>query len=78
MKPPNKYDLAFADWFDNWGWRIHSFFGEIKIWTNDDMRCPFKVTAGMVERLVEARRLQRIFPSDASLWDEFWTTEDQH
>jgi hypothetical protein len=68
----NKYDLAFLAWFERWGWQIHSYAGKIDVWTNDDARCPFKVTRPMIDRLEWAGKIERIFPQHAAVLDYVW------
>lgn len=68
----NKYDLAFLAWFERHGWQIHSFAGHIAVWTNGDAICPFRVSRGMLDRLERARRIERIFPTNAAVLDYTW------
>lgn len=72
MSAPNKYDLSFLRWFHSSGWRIVVGYTRIEVWTSDDSRCPFKVTQGMVERLHEARLIERIFPDHATIHEEVY------
>lgn len=72
LSPPNGYDLAFVEWFDEHGWQIRSGT-TIEVWTNNDATCRFQVTRQMVERLARANLIRRIFPSNAGN-DEVYST----
>lgn len=72
----NGYDLAFLTWFNRERARIWCYIGSPEVVTYDESACPFKVTRGMVKRLDEARLIQKIFPRDAGIWDEWYAPND--
>jgi hypothetical protein len=66
----NGYDCSFLDWFRGHGWCIHEYLGQFDVWSFDDSRCPFKVTSGMVDRLVAAQKIKET--DGPGFWDKWW------
>jgi len=77
VRPPNKYDQAFFRWFKDRGWRILHGLGEIAVWSNDDICCPFKVTEGMIQRLEAAGMIKQWIPDHCGIWDRWYVTNDR-
>ena len=71
----NGYDLAFHAWFIRHGWQIHRSPSGIDVWTNDDEKCPFKVTQGMIDRLEWNGLIERIFPPGSATLDYVYQTK---
>ena len=73
---PNGYDRAFVEWFREHGWCVHARLGDLEVWTFNDAHCRFKVTAGMVLRLLEAKWLVQFFPDRGDVFDGWYQTPE--
>lgn len=51
------------------GWCVHELHGHFDVWTIDDTRCPFKISPGMIGRLLDAGKLEYV--DGPGFWDRW-------
>ena len=75
----NKYEQSFIKWFRKDGWMIRANGPEVKVWCADcDDTCRFKVTEGMIKRLLAEGVIHMIFPKDEPSWLDCYQLSDKY